>query len=140
MHYKKNLIIILLFLLLVAAVAACTPAVPYDQMPRGDLYTGANGNRMTAAAALQQAQWQEQALTATAGAPIVHITETVAAMAIQQQYWTVTAQSIQETQIAAQTQTAMSWTPTPNATSTAAFALLNAQSTQMANQAIEDNL
>jgi len=141
MHYAHAKILILILLLFgVAAFAACVPAVPYDQMPGGDLYTGANGNRMTANAALQQAQWQEQALTATAGAPIMHITETVAAMAIQQQYWTVTAQSIQETQVAAATQTASYWTPTPNATSTAAFALLNAQGTQMANQAIEDDL
>lgn len=125
---------------LLVLLAACSPAVPYEQMPGSDLYSGANGSRMTAAAALQEAQWQEQALTATAGAPIVHITETVAALAIQQQLWTVTAQSIQETQIAAATQTASYWTPTPNATSTAAFAALNAQSTMIANNVQRDNL
>ena len=97
-------------------------------------------NKATSDALLQQAYYQSQFLTATADAPIVHITETAAAMAMQQQLWTITAQSVEGTQIAAMTQTAMSWTPTPNATSTAAFALLNAQGTQMANNAIRDNL
>lgn len=87
-------------------------------------------NRATADALIRQAEYQEDALTATAQAPIVQITETAAAMFVEQQYWTATAQSIQQTQMSSFTQTAFSWTPTPNATSTAMFMALNAQATQ----------
>jgi len=117
------------------ALAGCG-SPPHQQ----DLYSNSVSSRATADALLQQAQVQELFLTATAEAPIIRITETAAAMAMQQQLWTITAQSVEGTQIAAMTQTSMAWTPTPNATSTAAFALLNAQGTQMANNAIRDNL
>ena len=137
MHDALSKILILIFLL---ALAACTPAVPYDQMPGGDLYSGANGSRMTAAAALQQAQWQEQALTATAGAPIVRITETAAAMAVQATQAQNTSVAAAQTQVGAMTATAIWWTPTPNLDSTATVAALNAQGTQIANQAIQDDL
>ena len=136
------------FLFLV--LLALTACVPTTQAQR-DLFTDAQSARGTADAALQQAQYQERFLTATAEAPIVHITETAAAqsvqstsvaqsMVIEQQYWTATAQSIQETQTAAMTHTAMAWTPTPNATSTAVFAALNAEGTQIANNVARDNL
>jgi hypothetical protein len=117
------------------ALAGCSSPAPQQ-----DLYSNSVSSRATADALLQQAQVQELFLTATAEAPIIRITETAAAMAMQQQLWTITAQSVEGTQIAAMTQTSMAWTPTPNATSTAAFALLNAQGTQMANNAIRDNL
>jgi len=126
----------LLFVIFVLfALAGCVSAPPQQ-----DLYSNSVSSRATADALLQQAQVQELFLTATAEAPIIRITETAAAMAMQQQLWTITAQSVEGTQIAAMTQTSMAWTPTPNATSTAAFALLNAQGTQMANNAIRDNL
>jgi hypothetical protein len=79
-------------------------------------------------------------LTATAEAPIIRITETAAGMIFQQQMWTATAQSVQGTQVAAMTQTAMAWTSTPDATQTAVFALAAAEGTQIANQAERDFL
>jgi hypothetical protein len=127
---------IIIFLFSLFLLTACV--TPPAGSP--DLYANVQNSKATADAALQQAYYQSQFLTATADAPIVHITETAAAMAMQQQLWTITAQSVEGTQIAAMKQTSMAWTPTPNATSTAAFALLNAQGTQMANNAIRDNL
>src|SRR5690242_1119882 len=121
----KHLLILLLFLFLLA-IASCAPAVPYDQMP------GSSNYRATADAALNQAQWQEAAQSATAQAPIVRITETAAALAMQQQLWTATAQSVQETQIAAATGTANS------INITATVAQLNAQSTAISNSAMRD--
>jgi hypothetical protein len=141
----------LLFLTLLL-VASCTPLVPMDgQGPQRDLYVDSQNARATSDALLQQAQLQEQFLTATAQAPIIHITETAAAqmvsetqaaaaLAQQQQYWTTTAQSMQETQTSAMTQTAMMWTTTPNATSTAIFAALNAEGTQIAHNVERDRL
>lgn len=135
---------VVLFLLVV--LSACAPAVPQQ-----DLYVDAQNARATADSAQDLAEFQERFLTATAEAPIIHITETAAglsqqstvtaeALAYQQQYWTATAQSVQETQTAAMTATAMAWTPTPNATSTAVFAALNAEGTQIANNVKRDNL
>ncbi len=121
-------------LLLLAACATPGPAASPD------LYSNAVSNRATADAAIQQAQFQERFLTASAEAPIVHITETAAGMAIQQQYWTSTAQSVQSTETAALTQTAMAWTPTPNATTTAVFVMAAAEATQIANNIERDTL
>jgi hypothetical protein len=115
-------------------LAACVPAASTD------LYGSANSNQLTANAALLLAQYQRDALTATAQAPIVHITETAAALVVQEAQAQSTNAAAIQTQAGGWTQTAQWWTPTPNATSTAAFALLNAQSTQMANQAVRDNL
>lgn len=119
--------------------------------PAQDLFAEAQNARATADAAQDLASYQERFLTATAEAPIVHITETAAAqsvrstatadaMALEQRNWTVTAQSVQETQTAAMTATAMAWTPTMNATQTAVFAVLHAQGTQVANEAVRDTL
>ena len=121
-----------LFILLAACVSA----------PAGspDLYSNAQSSRATADALLQQAHYQEQFLTASAEAPIIRITETAAAVVVQQQYWTTTAQSIQATETAAMTQTAMAWTPTANATQTAVFVMLAAEATQIANNAERDKL
>lgn len=136
------------FFLLILLLGACSTTPTPNSQP--DLFVEALQARATSEAALETAQFQENFLTATAQAPIIHITETAAAhsqnatttsqaLAMQQQYWTVTAQSIQETQTAAMTATANSWTATanswtatPNATSTAVFAALNAQSTYVA--------
>ena len=122
---------IILFFLTVLATASCAPAVPYDQMPG----MGGNSNyRATADAALVAAQWQEAGMTATAQAPIIHVTETAAALAMQQQLWTATAQSVQETQVAAATGTANS------ISITATVAAVNAQSTAISNAAMRDTL
>lgn len=138
----RRALVFLLFLL-----SACAPVAADTQ----DLYVDAQSARATADAAQDLAEYQERFLTATAEAPIVHITETAAAksiestttseaLAIQRDYWTATAHSMQETQTAALTATAMAWTPTPNATSTAVFAALNAEGTQIANNVARDNL
>jgi hypothetical protein len=105
-----------------------------------DLYSDAVSSRSTADAALQQAQAQELFLTATAQAPIIRITETAAGLVYQQQMWSATAQSVQGTQVSAMTQTAMAWTPTPNATQTAVFVMLAAEGTQIANNTERDKL
>jgi hypothetical protein len=140
----KRALFLLSLLLLVSCASPGTVTTP-------NLFVESQNARATADAAEELAAYQERFLTATAEAPIVHITETAAAqsvqstvtaqaMAIQQSYWTTTAQSVQETETAAMTQTAMAWTPTPNATSTSVFAVLNAEGTQMANQVQRDNL
>jgi len=129
--------ILVLLLTFLTALAGCAPVSSETQR---DLYSDAQNARATADAAKDLAEYQERFLTATAEAPIVHITETAAAMAIQQQYWTVTAQSVRDTQTSALTQTAMAWTSTPNATNTAVFAALNAEGTQIANNVTRDNL
>lgn len=131
----KALVIVLVFVLV-----ACSPAVPYDQMPGSDLYGSANSNRMTADAAIRLAQMQEQALTATAQAPIVRITETAAAVAVQATQAQATSQAGLQTQQAALSATAIWFTPTPNATQTAAFAALNAEGTLIANNLERDRL
>lgn len=128
----KRIVLATFFLL--SLLPACAPA------SSPDLYSSSQSSRATADAALQQAYYQEQFLTASAQAPIVHITETAAAMAIQQQFWTSTAQSVQSTQVAAMTQTSMAWTPTPNATMTAVFVMAAAEGTQMANNIERDKL
>ncbi len=133
-----------IFTFFIILLAACTPAVPYSvsmETSTPDLYVDASSSRATARAALQQAQLQEQYLTATAQAPIVHITETAAALIAVQ-----TQNSIDLTS------TAVLWTPTPsptattspsptaNATTTKVFAALAAEGTQIANNTIRDNL
>jgi hypothetical protein len=123
-----------LFVILWAALASCVPA------GSADLYGSANSNQLTANAALLLAQYQRDALTATAQAPIIRITETAAALVVQAAQAQGTTTAGAQTREASFTQTAQWWTPTPNATSTAAFALLSAQQTQVANQAIRDNL
>lgn len=130
----------LLLLVFVLAVVSCAPAVPWDQMPGNDLYGGANSSRMTANAALQQAQWQEQAMTATAQAGIVPMTQTAAAVTMGAANAQATSAAGAATQAGAMTATAIWWTPTPNIDSTATFAQLNAQNTAIANAAERDRL
>jgi hypothetical protein len=139
----KNFLILLPFFLLITSCATPTN--------NPDLFSSVQSSRATSDAAAQQAYYQSQFLTATAGAPIVHITETAAGMIYQQQMWTATAQSVQSTgtaaaqsvqstETAAMTQTAMAWTPTPNATMTAVFVMAAAEATQIANNAERDRL
>jgi hypothetical protein len=125
---------IFVFLVFLVLVGCVTPST------NPDLYTSVQNSRATSDAAAQQAYYQSQFLTATADAPIVHITETAAAMAIQQQLWTSTAQSVQSTETSAMTQTAQSWTPTANATQTAVFVMAAAEATQMAHNIERDRL
>lgn len=118
------------FLLLVALLAACgTPAVSTATQP--DLFLDAASSRLTAEAALRQAQLQEGMLTATAQAPIVHITETSAALSVMgtqssisststAALWTPTASPIPTT----------TPSPTPNAPMTSTFAAVQAVQTQ----------
>lgn len=108
----------LLAILLIVFLASCAPAVPYNQMPGNDLYSSASGSRMTADALLRQAQWQEQALTQTALAPIVRITETAAALSVAQTQGAGTTTAGVQTQFASLTQTAVWFTPTPIPTAT----------------------
>lgn len=127
----------ILMMALAFVLAGC--ATPNATTPQ-DLLVSAEQARLTADAAREIAESQARYLTATAEAPIMRITETAAAFAMEQQYWTITAQSVQSTETAALTHTAAAWTPTPNATSTAIFAALNAQNTQIANNLERDRL
>lgn len=127
----------IIILTLAVILAGCaTPSATHQQ----DLLVSAEQARLTADAAQEIAESQARYLTATAEAPIMRITETAAAFAMEQQYWTATAQSVSSTEMAAMTHTAQAWTPTPNATSTAVFAALNAQGTQIANNLERDRL
>jgi len=116
------------------AVASCVPS-GYP-----DLYGSANSNQMTANAALMMAQYQRDAMTATAQAPIVHITETAAAVTVQAAQAQSTSVAAAQTQMGGLTATAVWWTSTPNLDSTATVAALNASSTEIANRAIRDQL
>lgn len=125
------------YFLLLLLLNACAPVSAETQ----DLYTDAQQARATADAAQDLAEYQERFLTATAEAPIVHITETAAGLIVVQ-----TADALTKTAIAD------SWTPTPsptvtisptptqNATSTIVFALVHAEGTQIANNVERDTL
>ena len=129
----KRLWIILVFLALVGC------GTMEESNP--DLYVAAQSSRATSEAAAQEALFQERYLTATAEAPIIHITQTAAALVVQ-----ATQQSID------QTATAVLWTPTPSSTPTIVpsstpnlTATLNTsqlwgQQTAIANNIQRDNL
>lgn len=110
---------------IVLLLSSCVPAGGQT-----DLYVNSISNRATADAAIQQAQFQEQFLTATAQAPIINITSTAAAFAMEQSYAQATSMAAVQTQGAGLTVTAQSWTPTPNSTSTAVALAYAAQATQ----------
>ena len=138
MRVKKTVALITLLL----ALAACSPAVPHDQMPGqgGDLFSSAQNNRQLAAEAVRQAELAEAALTATAQAPIVNITATAAALVVQATQAQQTNVAAAQTQAGAMTATAVWWTATPNFDATNTVAVMNAQNTAIANQVIRDNL
>jgi len=144
MHVKRALFLLMALLVLSAGLplltAACAPAVPWNEMPGNDLYGGANSSRMTANAALQQAQWAEQAMTGTAQAGIVPMTQAAAAVTIEAAHAEATRTAGASTQAAAMTSTAIWWTPTPNINSTATIAKLNADNTAIANALERDRL
>lgn len=131
----KAVILTLALALAIFAFAGCATPTPQQ-----DLMVSAENARLTAEAAQKIAESQSRYLTATAEAPIIRITETAAAFALEQQYWTATANSVKSTETAAMTQTAQAWTPTPNATSTVVFAMVDAQVKQLANDVERDNL
>lgn len=121
-----------LLLLLTLLLAGC--------VSNPDLYSSAQANRARADEALRLAQLQEAALTATGQAPIIRITETAAALMVQNTQAAATSVSGMTTQTASYAQTAAWWTPTPNATSTAVFVQSQAEAAAVANQTIRDNL
>lgn len=133
--WKGFALFVLLFMAACAPTDAATP----------DLYMAAKYSQATADAAQYESKYLGEQLTATAEAPIVHITETAAAFQIQsagtQQAYTATAQSVEATTTAALTATAGSWTAT--AVQNAAIieaASQEAQQTAIANNTERDNL
>lgn len=118
------------FLLLIVLLAACgTPAV--STATQQNLYLDAASSRATADTALQRAQLQESLLTATAQAPIVHLTETAAGLiAVQtQQSMDLTSTAIRWTPTSSPIPTNTP-SPTPNAEMTGTFAAVQAIQTQ----------
>ena len=133
--WKGLTIFVLLFL------AACAPT----DTATPDLYLAAKNSQATADAAQYESKYLGDQLTATAEAPIIHITETAAAFQVQsagtQQAYTATAQSIEAANKAAMTSTAAAWTATAvqNAIVIEA-ASQEAQQTAIANNTERDNL
>ena len=134
------------FLLFLLLAACATPTQSINGAPIAP-NVAAEAARQTSQAYSAQEEFYNQQSTATsialteiAYAPIVQMTQTSAAFAIQQTYALATAQSVQSTETAAMTQTAISWTPTPNATMTAVFVMAAAEATQIANNIERDNL
>jgi hypothetical protein len=131
----------ILFLGALAILTACMPAETYNP----NAFELAQRSQATAEAAQDAARFYGEQLTATAEAPIVHITETAAAFQVQQQ-------AGQATQMVQATQTAGVATATAHqlAFSTTATAMQNeadlalsrkyAEQTAVANQVERDNL
>jgi hypothetical protein len=118
----QGLLVVCLAALL--ALASCTPA---GTMPPQDLYAEAQQARATSEAAVAQAEYQERFLTATAQAPIIHLTETAAGLIVQQ-----TQASIDQTATAALFTPTITPSPTANATGTLMMVYVDAASTQAA--------
>jgi hypothetical protein len=102
---KKNMVLVVFICVLI--ISGCMPS-PTQQM---DLYG-------TAIVAQQQVQMSGMALTGTAEAPIIHITETQAAWNLAQQQANATSEAGITTATAAMALTQASWSPTPLPTST----------------------
>lgn len=128
----KKLCIAALLLLTLAACAAPT-AVPAT-VATVDPFIALDSAQRTAEAAQDQAQTYSRQLTATAEAPIIALTSTAGAWQMQLAYAEATSQAVSATETAVMTQTAMSWTATPNATSTVVAAQAEAATTQIANE------
>jgi len=111
-----------------------------------DPYVMVENSQRTAEAAQADADFYGSQLTATANAPIVGITQTAASFSMQATYAVATVESAKVTQVAAMTQTAWYWTPspipsaTPNATTTAVFAQSFAEATAIHNETELSNL
>jgi hypothetical protein len=130
---SKNLILVLAITIM---LAACEPM----QANTPDIYFQAQQAQATSAAAQKDSEFYGRMLTGTAEAPIIHITETAAAVEVMRVYWTATAQQAATMTAAPMTQTAQAWTPTPNATSTHIAAQSELETTAMANQTRRDEL
>ncbi len=128
-----------LFLFFLIILAACAPAV--STATQQDLFLDAARSRSTEDTARQRAQLQEGMLTATAQAPIVHLTETAAgliAMQTQQSIdWTSTAVQWTSTPSPVPTTTP---SPTPNATMTVVFANVQSIQTQVVLKGERDQM
>lgn len=111
---------------------ACAPSTDPAPLATVDPFVAVEQAQRTAQAAQDEADFYAGQLTATAQAPLTSMTVTAAAWAMEQQFASATAQSVQATETAMMTQTAMSWTPTPNATSTAVALVAQAEATQQA--------
>lgn len=141
---KINTVLILASLLLAGCASASATSSP--MLPTVDPLLAAAQAQRTAEAARAEADLMAARLTATAEAPIIHITETQAAWALAQEQSLATETAAIKTQSAQYTSTAMSWTPTasltptPNMTST--IAAVNAQATAAisANNIARDDL
>ena len=111
-----------------------------------DPFVAVESAQRTAQAAQEQADYYSRQLTATAEAPIIAITSTAAAFAMEQRYAQATIDSAYVTETSAATQTAMSWTPTPmptatpNLTATMSILQLSSTAQVMANDVAKDNL
>lgn len=141
--YKKYSWLVLILLLAACApegIGAGTRPVPTAAVAAIDPYVAVMQAERTAQAAQDEAAYYGLQLTATAEAPIVAITSTAAAWAMEQEFARATEQSRMSTETAAYTSTAMSWTPTPNATMTAVFAMSYSEGTMIANDIQIDNL
>lgn len=121
----KNIYLLIIF---VALFSACAPAVntPTVVNPIAPNVAAVYANQTAAAAQQQadtfnaQASATSQNLTVTAYAPISQMTQVAAELQIQQMYGAATTTAAVATQVAGVTQTAVSWTPTPNLTATVA--------------------
>jgi len=131
----------LLVMWLASWLVACggQPSVVSVQ-PTVDPFVALESAQRTSEALQDEADFYARQLTATAEAPIVAITQTVAAFAMQQVYADATSQASMMTQTAAMTQTAQSWTATPNLTATMAVLELSATAQVMANDVEKNNL
>lgn len=129
-EWRQALIGVLLLVIVIAItllISGCQPATPYDP-------------NALAIQNQQRADYYASMATATAQSQIVPITQTAAAFQINQQYAAATSTSAVQTQMAVLTVTAQSWTPTPNATTTAVYVQSIAEATKMANEVEINNL
>jgi len=94
--------------------------------PSTDLFSQAQQAEWEAERAQREAEMLQAAMTATAGAPLLQITEQAAALELQRQRDEMTATTYHSTMEA-------SWTPTPNVTSTYVMAVAIAQQTQISS-------
>lgn len=121
----------LIFSLLAILLVSCAPSA-----------TSAQGVDLYATSAAMEASriYNSIAMTGTAQAPIIHITETQAAWMLAQEQMSATAQSVAQTQSANATMTATMWTATPDITATMAYSKAR-EEIAIANNNIErDNL
>jgi hypothetical protein len=123
--------VIILLLFATAVLAGCAPAGSATTV---DAYVMVEQAQRTAEAAADEANFYGSQLTATAQAPIIKMTQDVAALYLNQQYWTATMQWIGTATSAPLTATAQSWTPTvtstPTANATTTLVAVNAAATQ----------